>query len=75
MQVNIIHLFSFSIVLDFVTASSKGLLLYMQGNIYDDFFALQLISGRLLFSYNLGSGHAQIKTTGSYNDGMLHRAS
>lgn len=47
----------------------------MQGNLYDDFFSLQLVSGQLLFSYDLGSGQAQIKTTGSYNDGMLHRVS
>lgn len=73
----ILHLLcsSFSIILDFATVSSKGLLLYMQGNIHNDFFSLQVVSGQLLFSYDLGSGYAQIRTTGSYNDGMLHRAS
>lgn len=58
-----------------MTVSSKGLLLYMQGNVHNDFFALELVSGQLLFSYDLGSGCAQIKTIRSYNDGMLHRAS
>ena len=70
-----VMLFSFSITLDFVTVSSKGLLLYMQGNIYRDFFSLQLIAGRLLYSYNLGSGTAKIKSNASYNDGFLHRVS
>ena len=43
--------------------------------INDDFFALQLMSGHLLFSYNLGSGQAEIRSAGSYNDGLLHRVS
>ena len=59
--------------MEFTTVSSNGLLLYMQGTVHDDFFALELLSGRLFFSYNLGSGRAQIQTTGSYNDGTLHR--
>ena len=47
----------------------------MQGNIHDDFLALQVVSGQLLFSYDLGSGRVLIRTNGSYNDGMLHRVS
>jgi hypothetical protein len=47
----------------------------MRGAVYDDFFALQLFSGRLLFSYDLGSGVALINTSGSYNDGLMHRVS
>lgn len=66
------HSYSFSIILDFMTISSEGVLLYMQEN---DFFALQLVSGRLLYSYNLGSGRALIRSVGAYNDGQLHRVS
>lgn len=55
-----------------MTISSEGVLLYMQEN---DFFALQLVSGRLLYSYNLGSGRALIRSVGAYNDGQLHRVS
>lgn len=48
----------------------------MQGDrIGSDFFALELVSGRLLFSYNLGSGQAQFRSSGSYNDGLLHSVS
>lgn len=47
----------------------------MQGTIYNDFLALQLVSGQLIFSYDLGSGNTQIKSTGSYNDGVLHKVS
>ena len=67
---------SFSVVLEFLTVSSEGLLLYLQdlqGTGFDDFFALQLVSGQLIFSYNLGSGRAKIVSNGSYNDGVLHR--
>ena len=64
---------SFSIILDFMTISSEGILLYMQGTVYDDYLSLQLVSGQLLFSYNLGSGRAQIRSSGYYNDGTLHR--
>lgn len=37
-----------------------------------DFFALQLISGQLVFTYNLGSGRAVIKSNGTYNDALAH---
>lgn len=39
----------------------------------DDFFALRLVSGRLLFSYDLGSGRVDIQTASYYNDGILHK--
>ncbi len=41
----------------------------MQG---PDSFGLRLVSGELLFSYDLGSGQANIKSNQSYNDGNLH---
>ncbi len=63
-----------------MTLNSEGLLLFMQeegdnDEFFNDFFALQLTSGRLLFSYNLGSGGAEIRSNGSYNDGLLHSVS
>jgi len=65
---------SFSIVLEFQTSSSDGLLLFIQDSFYlSDFFALQLVSGRLIFSFNLGSGPAQLESMGEYNNGRLHR--
>ena len=41
----------------------------MQGS---DSFGLRLVSGQLLFSYDLGSGRADIRSNESYNDGNLH---
>lgn len=49
--------------------------MYMQDMLYHDFMALQLDSGRLLFSYDLGSGVAKIESSMLYNDGAPHRVS
>lgn len=62
----------FSIVLEFQTASTEAVLLYLQGSVYTDFIALQLRTGRLLFSYNLGSGRVNIQSENTYNDGVIH---
>ena len=59
-----------------MTVYPEGLLLFMQGDgVNSDFFALQLMSGHLLFSYNLGSGRATFRSNTSYNDGLLHSVS
>ena len=62
----------FSIVLEFQTASSEAVLLYLQGSVYADFIALQLRTGHLLFSYDLGSGRVNIQSENTYNDGVIH---
>lgn len=59
-------------MLEFQTASSEAVLLYLQGSVYSDFIALQLRTGRLLFSYNLGSGRVDIQSENTYNDGVIH---
>ena len=61
---------SFSILLEFQTVSSDTILLYTQGN--RDFLALELRDGRLIYSYNLGSGRTTISSTDTYSDGLLH---
>ena len=63
---------SFSIVLEFQTASSDAILLYLQGSVYADFLALQLRGGILVFSYNLGSGRIDIQSEDTYDDGEIH---
>ena len=63
---------SFCIVLEFQTASSVGVLLYLRGSVYADFIALQIKAGRLVFSFNLGSGRVDIESENQYNDGMKH---
>ena len=47
-----------------------ALLLYTQGS--SDYLALELRGGRLLYSYNLGSGRVYISSNGTYSDGLLH---
>ena len=59
-------------MLEFQTASSVGVLLYLQGSVYADFIALQIKAGKLVFSYNLGSGRVDIESEHQYNDGMKH---
>ena len=68
---------SFDIALEFQTISSSALVLYMQGMaaMFADYMALELRGGQLYFSYNLGSGRAFIVSTGTYDDGFLHRVS
>ncbi len=67
---------SFSIIIEFTTSSSHGPLVFMQDNNFlTDFLALQLSSGHLIFSYNLGSGSAILESRLEYNDGLLHRVS
>ena len=64
--------YRFCIELEFQTAASEAVLLYLQGSVYADFIALQLSAGRLVFSYDLGSGRVDIWSENTYNDGMLH---
>lgn len=71
-NIMLIHFSSFSIVLEFQTASSDAILLYLQGSVYADFLALQLRGGILVFSYNLGSGRIDIESEGTYDDGEIH---
>ena len=59
-------------MLEFQTASSVGVLLYLQGSVYADFIALQIKAGKLVFSYNLGSGRVDIESEYQYNDGVKH---
>ena len=61
---------SFSILLEFQTVSSDTILLYTQRKW--DFLALELRDGRLIYSYNLGSGRTNISSTDTYSDGLLH---
>ena len=39
---------------------------------YADFLALQLRSGLLVFSYDLGSGRVDIESENTYDDGLIH---
>ena len=64
--------YSFSIELEFQTASPDALLLYLQGSVHADFIALQLRAGILIYSYNLGSGRVDIESETTYNDGVIH---
>lgn len=59
-------------MLEFQTASSDAILLYLQGSVYADFLALQLRGGILVFSYNLGSGRIDIESEDTYDDGEIH---
>ena len=59
-------------MLEFQTASSEAILLYLQGSVHADFVALQLTGGILVFSFNLGSGRVDIESEGTYNDGEIH---
>ena len=64
--------YSFSVVIEFQTASSEAVLLYLQGSVHADFVALELRAGILTFSYNLGSGRIDIQSESNYDDGEIH---
>ena len=70
---------SHNLTLEFQTVSQDGLLLFAQSSPstrhMQDFLALELRSGRLIYSYNLGGGRAEASTAAMYNDGYLHMVS
>ncbi|XP_072305364.1 basement membrane-specific heparan sulfate proteoglycan core protein isoform X2 [Eucyclogobius newberryi] len=67
-----------TIEFDINTSSSDGLILW-QGVVHgehgkgQDFISLGLHSGHLVFSYQLGSGEAQLRSRRPINDGQWHK--
>ncbi|XP_069382459.1 basement membrane-specific heparan sulfate proteoglycan core protein isoform X24 [Paralichthys olivaceus] len=67
-----------TIELEINTGSSEGLILWQGVELGEhgkgkDFISLGLQSGHLVFSYQLGSGEAQILSRRSINDGKWHK--
>ncbi|KAK6179097.1 hypothetical protein SNE40_011531 [Patella caerulea] len=63
----------------FRTDNLNGLLLYLGGDQKsgrpepDDYIALELLNGQIVFKYNLGSGAARIVSPQRVDDGMWHQ--
>uniref|UniRef100_A0A8C5CHM1 Heparan sulfate proteoglycan 2 n=1 Tax=Gadus morhua TaxID=8049 RepID=A0A8C5CHM1_GADMO len=67
-----------TIELEVLTTSSEGLVLWQGVEMGDrgkgkDFISLGLQNGHLVFSYQLGSGEAEIKSWEPINDGQWHK--
>uniref|UniRef100_A0A674PAA4 EGF like, fibronectin type III and laminin G domains n=1 Tax=Takifugu rubripes TaxID=31033 RepID=A0A674PAA4_TAKRU len=65
-----------NLFMHFKSTAMSGLLLWrgdspMRAN--SDFLSMGLQDGALIFSYNLGSGAANIAVNGTFNDGKWHR--
>ncbi|XP_076440495.1 laminin subunit alpha-like [Babylonia areolata] len=63
----------------FKSTQSDALLAYIggeqrSGNIQTDFLSMELIDGRMVFKFNLGSGPASISSNRLVNDGQWHQA-
>ncbi|XP_055329207.1 laminin subunit alpha-like [Paramacrobiotus metropolitanus] len=54
------------------TFAKDGLLFYLAGDGNEDFLALELRDGFVVFKYNLGSGVVELKSQQQYNDGNYH---
>lgn len=61
------------IYLEFATVQQNALLLYNHGDpSSSDFLALEIVSGRLCLSYDLGSGVIKLETGKIVADGSFH---
>ncbi|XP_056329349.1 protocadherin Fat 4-like [Danio aesculapii] len=64
------------IYLEFATVQQNALLLYNHGKpSTSDFLALEILSGRLFLSYDLGSGVIRLETGKTIADGLFHNIS
>ena len=68
-----------NITLQFATSKQKGLLFYNSDGQYkkdSDFIALEIVSGKLRFSFNLGFGETPVVIESQKNvaDGKWHTA-
>ena len=62
---------SFSPVkLNFKTYTPNGLIFLMHGD--QDYFSIEMVDGHVLYQYDLGSGAADIRSNGTFNDGQWH---
>lgn len=58
---------------EFATVQINSLLLYNPGaSTSREFFALEIIDGTILLSYNLGSGPVRLRTYKQVADGQFH---
>ena len=56
--------------LKFKTYADNGLIFFAgEGR---DFMSLELVDGKIVFQYDLGSGRAKLESTERYNDGNWH---
>lgn len=57
------------------THSSFGLIFYVSDAQEDNFMALFLAHGKLLYTFNVGDQRVKIKSEDKYNDGSWHSVS
>ena len=57
----------------FRTFSRDGLLFLIGDRNDGDFLSIEMVDGRLVFQYDLGSGRATIESAERYNDGQWHK--
>lgn len=58
------------IVMMFRTLATDGLMLFMSKE--RDFLSIEMVDGKLLFQYDLGSGRIKLQSMDRYNDDMWH---
>lgn len=60
------------IKLEFKTKKEDGLLLYISDANHDDFLAVYLVKGFIVFAFNCGGGTARRQSTVKTDDGLWH---
>ena len=65
--------FRFFMQVEIKTTSSSGMLFYVADRRHNDFAALFMKDGHIIFKFNLGSGPARLKSPKTYNDGAWHK--
>lgn len=58
--------------MEFKTSQKNGILLFMKDDVRSDFFALIINDGKLIFSFDCGSGPSRLVTDFSVSDGQWH---
>uniref|UniRef100_A0A672IGD7 Laminin, alpha 4 n=1 Tax=Salarias fasciatus TaxID=181472 RepID=A0A672IGD7_SALFA len=54
------------------THSSSGIIFYVADDLEDNFMALVLVQGRLIYMFNVGEQQVEVRTRAQYNNGLWH---
>ncbi|XP_051970169.1 laminin subunit alpha-1 [Xyrauchen texanus] len=68
-----LRVMSTSAIMFFRTLSPNGLLLYLASNGTRDFLSIELVEGKVLLTFDLGSGARTLSSNKTYNTGAWYR--
>ncbi|KAK8725473.1 hypothetical protein OTU49_010877, partial [Cherax quadricarinatus] len=64
----------FKFSFDFKTTADEGIIFYASGKTHRDYITFYLKDGKIVFSFNTGTGAALMRSEQSYDDGAWHSA-